>query len=722
MPEQTNVTTPTATDHAKTIATELAVEPWRITAAITLLDGDATVPFIARYRKEATGTLDEVQVRDVRDRIAQLRELHARREAILKSLRERELLTDEIFVKVLAAASMTALEDVYLPYRPKRRTRAAIAREKGLQPLADAVFAQDGLDPESAAGAYVDPEKGVATVNEALAGARDITAERVSEDAAARSRTRRTFASSGSFQSVAVTGKEADGANYRDYFDWTEPVGAAPSHRILAMLRGEKEGFLRLSVGPPEPRALGPIEDMFVTGHGAASYQVAEAVQDGYRRLMAPSLETELRGALKKRADDDAISIFAMNLRQLLLAAPLGAKNILAIDPGFRTGCKVVCLDSQGSLLHSETVHPHSGKPASERAGRTLTELCKRHDIEVIAIGNGTAGRETEQFARGIGLGGFADIIMVNESGASVYSASDGAREEFPDQDLTVRGAVSIGRRLMDPLAELVKIDPRSIGVGQYQHDVDDRALQNALSDVVVSCVNAVGVEVNTASIQLLAHVSGLGPQLARNIVAHAAENGPFRSREDLKAVPRLGRKAYEQAAGFLRISDGDNPLDRSAVHPERYAIVRKMAKNLGCSVAELMAAQEKRTGIDIDAYVTQEVGEPTLVDIMEELSRPGRDPRDAYEKFAFDERVEKIKDLSAGMKLPGVVTNITSFGAFVDVGVHQDGLVHISQLADRYVSNPSDVVSVQQSVIVTVLEIDLERKRIALSMRKTAG
>ena len=711
-----------ATRHTKTIAKELAVEPWRVEAAITLLDEDATVPFIARYRKEATGTLDEVQVRDVRDRIAQLRELHARREAILKSLGERDLLTDELHAKVLAATNMTALEDVYLPYRPKRRTRAAIAREKGLEPLADAIFVQDGVDPESAATEYVDPDKGVASVDEALAGARDITAERVSEDAAARARTRRVFASAGAFRSTAIAGKESDGANYRDYFDWTEPVGAAPSHRVLAMFRGEKEGFLKLTVGPPEARALGPVETMFVKGDGLASHQVAQAVQDGYRRMMAPSLETELRGALKKRADDDAISIFAMNLRQLLLAPPLGSKNVLAIDPGFRTGCKVVCLDRQGSLLHTETVHPHSGKQAAKQAGQTLTGLCKQYDIEAVAIGNGTAGRETEQFVRGIGLGGVADVIMVNESGASVYSASDGAREEFPNQDLTVRGAVSIGRRLMDPLAELVKIDPRSIGVGQYQHDVDDRALQDALSDVVVSCVNAVGVEVNTASSQLLSHVSGLGPQLARNIVAHAAENGPFRSREDLKAVPRLGRKAFEQAAGFLRISDGDNPLDRSAVHPERYAIVRRMAKNLGCSVTELMTSQEKRASIDIGSYATEDVGEPTLLDIIEELSRPGRDPRDAYEHFAFDERVEKIEDLSEGMRLPGVVTNITSFGAFVDVGVHQDGLVHISQLVDKYVSNPSEVVSVQQSVTVTVLEVDLERKRIALSMREAAG
>ncbi len=716
------MTTSTTTEHAKTIADELSVQPWRVSATIELLDEDATVPFIARYRKEATGTLDEVQVRDVRDRIAQLRELHARREVILKSLRERELLTDALHMKVLAASNMTMLEDVYLPFRPKRRTRASIAREKGLEPLAKALFAQDGLDPESAATEFIDPDKGVESVGDALAGARDITAEHISEDAAARARSRRVFASAGSFQSIAVVGKESEGANYRDYFDWTEPVGAAPSHRILAMFRGEKEGFLKLTVGPPEPKALGPIEDMFVTGDGAASHQVAEAVQDGYRRLLAPSLETELRGALKKRADDDAISIFAMNLRQLLLAPPLGSKNILAIDPGFRSGCKVVCLDGQGSLLYAETVHPHSGKSAAESAGRTLTKLCKKYDVEAIAIGNGTAGRETEQFVRNIGLGGVADIIMVNESGASVYSASDGAREEFPDQDLTVRGAVSIGRRLMDPLAELVKIDPRSIGVGQYQHDVDDNALQNALSDVVVSCVNAVGVEVNTASSQLLSHVSGLGPQLARNIVAHAAENGPFRSRQALKDVPRLGRKAFEQAAGFLRISDGDNPLDGSAVHPERYAIVRSMAKNLGCTVAALMADQEKRADINIAAYVTEDVGEPTLVDIMEELSKPGRDPRDPYEHFAFDERVEKMEDLSPGMKLPGVVTNITSFGAFVDIGVHQDGLVHISQMADHYVANPSDIVSVQRYVTVTVIEVDLDRKRIALTMRDAAG
>ena len=716
------MTTATTTDHAKTIADELSVQPWRVSATIELLDEDATVPFIARYRKEATGTLDEVQVRDVRDRIAQLRELHARREVILKSLNKRELLSDELHMKVLAASNMTTLEDVYLPFRPKRRTRASIAREKGLEPLAKALFAQDGLDPESAATEFIDPDKGVESVGDALAGARDITAERISENAAARARTRRVFASTGSFQSIAVVGKESEGANYRDYFDWTEPVGSAPSHRVLAMFRGEKEGFLKLTVAPPEPRALGPIEDMFVTGDGEASRQVAEAVQDGYLRLLAPSLETELRGALKKRADDDAIAIFAMNLRQLLLAPPLGSKNIMAIDPGFRSGCKVVCLDRQGSLLHAETVHPHSGKSAAESAGRTLTQLCRKYDVEAIAIGNGTAGRETEQFVRNIGLGGVADIIMVNESGASVYSASDGAREEFPDQDLTVRGAVSIGRRLMDPLAELVKIDPRSIGVGQYQHDVDDSALQNALSDVVVSCVNAVGVEVNTASSQLLSHVSGLGPQLARNIVAHAAENGPFRSRQALKDVPRLGRKAFEQAAGFLRISGGDNPLDGSAVHPERYPIVRSMAKNLGCTVAALMADQEKRADIDIAAYVTKDVGEPTLVDIMEELSRPGRDPRNPYEHFAFDERVEKIEDLSPGMKLPGVVTNITSFGAFVDIGVHQDGLVHISQMADHYVANPSDIVIVQQHIIVTVIEVDLDRRRIALTMRDTAG
>lgn len=716
------MTISTTTDHAKTIADELSIQPWRVSATIELLDEDATVPFIARYRKEVTGTLDEVQVRDVRDRIAQLRELDARREVILKSLGERELLTDELQIKVLLASKMTVLEDIYLPFRPKRRTRASIAREKGLEPLAEALFAQDGLDPESAATEFIDPDKGVESVGDALAGARDITAERISEDAAARARTRRVFASAGSFHSIAVVGKESEGANYRDYFDWTEPVGAVPSHRVLAMFRGEKEGFLKLTVGPPEPRALRPIQDMFVTGDGAASNQVAEAVQDGYRRLLAPSLETELRGALKKRADEDAISIFAMNLRQLLLAPPLGPKNILAIDPGFRSGCKVVCLDGQGSLLYAETLHPHSGKPAAESARRTLTKLCRKYDIEAIAIGNGTASRETEQFVRNIGLGGVVDIIMVNESGASVYSASDGAREEFPDQDLTVRGAVSIGRRLMDPLAELVKIDPRSIGVGQYQHDVDDSALQNALSDVVVSCVNAVGVEVNTASSQLLSHVSGLGPQLARNIVAHAAENGPFRSRQALKDVPRLGRKAFEQAAGFLRISDGDNPLDGSAVHPERYPIVRNMSKNLGCTVTALMADEEKRADIDIAAYVTEDVGEPTLVDIMEELSRPGRDPRDSYERFAFDESVEKIEDLSPGMKLPGVVTNITSFGAFVDVGVHQDGLVHISQMADHYVANPSVIVRVQQNVTVTVIEVDLDRRRIALTMREAAG
>ena len=705
--------------HTTKIAEELEVANWQVESTVALMDDGATLPFVARYRKEATGSLDEVQIGTVRDRIAQLRELEKRRDAILKSLQERELLTDELRHDVLAAVTLTALEDVYLPYRPKRRTRAAIAREKGLGPLAESIFAQGAGDPATQAAAFVDPEMGVASAEEALAGARDIIAEQVNEDPEVRAGTRKVFIAYGAFSSSATTGREAEGAKYRDYFDWEEPVGTVPSHRVLAMFRGENEGFLKLRLGPPESRALVPLEALVVKGDGAAARQVSEAVHDGYRRLLAPSIETELRQALKKRADEDAIAVFALNLRQLLLAPPLGQKNVLAIDPGYRTGCKVVCLDRQGKLTHTETLYLNQSKKLAAKAGERLSELVRGHKIEAIAIGNGTGGRETEEFVRGLGLGGYADIVMVSENGASVYSASDIAREEFPDQDVTLRGAISIGRRLMDPLAELVKIDPRSIGVGQYQHDVDDASLRDSLSEVVESCVNGVGVEVNTASKQLLTHVSGLGPQLAQNIVDHGIENGPFRSRNDLKKVARLGAKAYEQAAGFLRISGGDNPLDRSAVHPESYGVVESMARDLGCSVAELMADDTLRQRLDPKRYVTKTAGEPTILHIMEELARPGRDPREHFEAFQFAEGVSKIEDLKAGMSLPGIVTNITTFGAFVDVGVHQDGLVHVSQLADRFVNSPGDVVKVQQNVSVTVLDVDLDRGRISLSMRK---
>ena len=720
MAAETKAATPPAATslHAPRIAREAELAVWQVEATVGLLDDGATLPFIARYRKEATGGLDEVQVGTVRDRTVQLRELDKRRAAILKSLEERELLTEELAEQVHAAQTMTALEDTYLPYRPKRRTRAMIARERGLEPLARSLLAQGDMDLDTEARAFIDAEKGVETAEDALAGARDIIAEQVSEGQEERARIRRLFVGRGYFSSRIAEGKEADGAKYRDYFEWDEPAAAAPSHRILAMFRGESEGFLKLKIGPPEQQGLDLLEPMAVTGGGATSRQVALAVRDGYRRLLAPSMETELRRALKERADQDAIAVFARNLRQLLLAPPLGQKSVMAIDPGFRTGCKVACLDPQGGLRHSDTVYPHTSKAAATEAGRKLLALCLEYRIQAIAIGNGTGGRETETFVRGLDLPSRPEVVMVNESGASVYSASAVAREEFPDQDLTVRGAVSIGRRLMDPLAELVKIEPRSIGVGQYQHDVDATALQQSLSEVVSSCVNGVGVETNTASKQLLSHVSGLGPRLAQGIVDYAADHGPFKSREELKKVPRLGEKAFQQAAGFLRIADAENPLDRSAVHPESYPVVEAMARDLGCMVADLMRDERLRGQIDFEAYVSEQAGMPTLVDIMEELSRPGRDPRPGFESFQFAQGVEKLEDLREGQRLPGIVTNITSFGAFVDVGVHQDGLVHVSQLSDKYVGNPSDVVKVNQKVTVTVLSVDLERKRIALSLR----
>ncbi len=705
--------------HISKIAEELNLTTSRVTATVLLLGEGATVPFIARYRKEATGSLDEVAIRAIRDRLTRLRELDKRRDAILRSLTERGKLTDKLKEEILQAESMTALEDIYLPFRPKRRTRATIAREKGLEPLADRIFAQDNIDPAAAAEAFVDLEKDVDSVEDALSGARDIIAERVNEDQKARAGIRNLFISKGLFRTRVVPGKEVEGIKYKDYFDWEEPVSKAPSHRILAMRRGEKEGFLTLRTAPPEDEALTMLDSLFVRGEGAASGQVRMAVHDSYKRLLSISMETEIRLVAKKRADEEAIRVFAENLRQLLLAPPLGRKNVLAVDPGFRTGCKVVCLDRQGKLIHTDTIYPHqSGKGSSESAARIIN-LCERFKVEAIAIGNGTAGRETEAFIRKLDLPGEVQIVTVNESGASVYSASDTAREEFPDQDVTVRGSVSIGRRLTDPLSELVKIDPKSIGVGQYQHDVDQGALKRSLDDVVVSCVNGVGVEVNTASKQLLMYVSGLGPQLAGNIVEYRNEHGPFRSREKLKKVPKLGPKAFEQAAGFLRIRDGENSLDASAVHPESYHIADAMAMDLGCSLADLMRDGALRNRIDPAKYVTDRVGLPTLNDILKELAKPGRDPREKFEAFSFAEGVEKIGDVRPGMKLPGVVTNITAFGAFVDIGVHQDGLVHISQLSDSFVKNPNDVVKVHQKVNVKVLDVDLERKRISLSLKK---
>ncbi len=704
--------------HIQIIAKELAVNPSQVKSTTALLDEGASVPFISRYRKEATGSLDEVAIAAIRDRIEKLRELDKRRESIIKSLEERELLTDDLKARIEGAESMTVLEDIYLPFRPKRRTRATIAKEKGLEPLALRIFEQAEMDPEAEAAAFIDAEKGVASVDEALAGARDIIAEWVSEDQRARERMRGLFWAKGIMRSKVIKGKEEEGIKYKDYYEWEEPVSKAPSHRVLAIRRGESEGFLTFRITPSEDEALGILEAFFVKGSGPASEEVKSAVRDSFKRLLSSSMEAETRLEVKKKADEEAIRVFVENLRQLLLAPPLAKKNLLAIDPGFRTGCKVVCLDRQGKLLHNDTIYPHFSDKGSSEAAEKIGDLCTRFGIEAIAIGNGTAGRETESFIRGMGLSGEINVVMVNESGASIYSASEAAREEFPDHDVTVRGSVSIGRRLMDPLAELVKIDAKSIGVGQYQHDVDQPALKKSLDDVVVSCVNHVGVEVNTASKQLLTYVSGLGPQLAKGIVDYRNEHGPFRSRNELVKVPRLGPKAFEQAAGFLRIRDGENPLDGSAVHPESYHIVDAMARDRGCSLTDLMEDEGLRKKIDLSLYVTDRVGMPTLIDIMEELDKPGRDPRERFESFRFAEGVGKIDDVKPGMKLPGIVTNITAFGCFVDIGVHQDGLVHISELADRFVKTPGDVVKVHQKVTVTVLDVDLQRKRISLSMK----
>ncbi|MBE0537548.1 MAG: RNA-binding transcriptional accessory protein [Phycisphaerae bacterium] len=709
--------------HIELIAAELAIKTTQVHATAALFADGATVPFISRYRKEATGSLDEVAVTKIRDRLTQLAELDQRREAILKSLEERNLLSDDLKDKIVAAQTMTEVEDIYLPFRPKRRTRATIAKEKGLEPLAELLFAQDvQTNPDQEALAFVDAEKGVESAADALAGASDIIAEWVNESLDARNAIRKLYFDEGAFVSKVIMDKEADGIKYKDYYDWTEPVRTAPSHRVLAMRRGEKEGFLLLRVTAPEEKANDILRRMFVKNDSAAARCVEAACADGYKRLLSPSMETEVRLATKQAADEEAVRVFAENLRQLLLAAPLGEKNVMAVDPGFRTGCKLVCLDRQGKLLFTDVIYPHQGERQAQSDGIKVAALCQRFQIEAIAVGNGTAGRETEAFFRTLGLPASITIVMVNESGASIYSASDVAREEFPDYDLTVRGAVSIGRRLTDPLAELVKIDPKSIGVGQYQHDVDQMLLKQGLDDVVVSCVNSVGVEVNTASRQLLTYVSGLGPQLARNIVEYRNANGPFRARGDLLSVQRLGAKAFEQAAGFLRIRGAANPLDASAVHPERYPLVDRMAADVGCTVADLVKDEALRKKIDIRKYVAEDVGLPTLSDIVTELAKPGRDPRQQFEVFQFAEGIDSIEKLCEGMKLPGIVTNITKFGAFVDVGVHQDGLVHISQLANRYVADPADVVKVHQKVSVTVLEVDLARKRIALSMKEPAA
>jgi protein Tex len=715
-------TTLIESNHADLIARELTLSLKQVRATLQLLEDGATVPFIARYRKEATGLLDEVAITSIRDRYADLRELEKRRESIFKSLAERNLLAPDLEARIKQARTLNELEDLYLPFRPKRRTRAMVAREKGLEPLAQAIFSFQSKDPQLDAEGFVNSEKEVNSTDDALSGARDIIAELINEDAPTRAEMRTYWTQRSDLRSKVVAAKQQEAAKYSDYFDWTEPAHKAPSHRILAVLRGESEGYLKVDLSPPGEEALQRLRKRFIKRPGPCANQIELALVDSYKRLLAPSMETEYRSLLKERADIEAIKVFASNIRELLLAPPLGSMRVLAIDPGMRTGCKVVCLDEQGALLHHDVMYLLGN--SSTNAEKILLELCKKYDVQAVAIGNGTGGREAESFVREIIASGklpkALPLFVVNESGASIYSASEVAREEFPNHDVTVRGAVSIGRRLLDPLAELVKIDPKSIGVGQYQHDVDQAALKRNLDDVVMSCVNLVGVEVNTASKQLLMYVSGLGPQLAAGIVKYRTENGPFKSRDQLKKVPRLGAKAFEQAAGFLRIRGAANPLDSSAVHPESYHVVNSIAKDLGCSVPTLIQDPQLRQRIDLKKYVTDDVGLPTLNDIIAELAKPGRDPRQKLEAVRFADGITKPEDLKPGMKLEGIVTNVTAFGAFVDIGVHQDGLVHISQLADRFVKDPHEVVKVHQKVKVTVVSVDLDRKRIALTMRSS--
>ncbi len=696
------------------IAKELSLGLKQVSAVAQLLAEGSTIPFISRYRKEMTGSMDEVVIANVRDRIEQLHELDKRREAIITSIEKQGKLTTVLMQLVVAANTLAELEDIYLPYKLKRKTRASVAREKGLEPLAQQIFDQERFD----LNVFVDTEKGVGSEQEALEGARDIIAEWVNENQEIRKNVREIFWSQGIIESKVMKGKEVEGQKYKDYFEWKEPISKTPSHRLLAMRRGEKEGVLALDIYPPEEAAIASMERQFIKKENEAGEQIKLAIKDSYKRLLRPSLETEVRMETKMKADDEAIRVFASNLKELLLTAPLGQKAVLALDPGFRTGCKLVCLDKQGQLLHYETIFPNEPQRELAKSGVIIKNLVEKFNIEAIAIGNGTAGRETESFVKSIGLSNKVLIVMVNESGASVYSASEVARDEFPDKDVTVRGSVSIGRRLVDPLAELVKIDPKSIGVGQYQHDVDQTKLKQSLDDVVMSCVNSVGVEVNTASKELLSYVSGLSAALAKNIVEFRNQHGPFKTRESLMKVPRLGEKIFEQAAGFLRIHDAGNPLDASAVHPESYTIVKQMASDLGCAVKDLMTSGELITQLDLKKYVSDKVGLPTLTDIVTELEKPGRDPREGFEIFSFTDGVNAISDLKIGMKLPGIVTNVTNFGAFVDIGVHQDGLVHISHLSDKFIKDPKEAVTVQQKIEVTVVEVDVPRKRIGLSMK----
>ena len=705
-------------DFSSIIADELHLALRHVSNVIKLLGEGATIPFIARYRKEMTGSMNEENVAAVQKRLEQLTELQKRKESVIESIREQDKLTPELEQKILNAKTMQEVEDLYLPYKPKRRTRAAIAREKGLEPLAAQIMAQNTDAVERLASRYVNAQKGVNTVEEALQGAMDIMAEWISENINGRNRIRKIFHTKGNISSTVVKGKEEEGKTYQQYFDFSEPIAKAPSHRLLALFRAEEEGVIKLKIKVDNDLVLNTLDQIFLKSDNASSALVQDAITDSWKRLLEPSIETEIRNIYKEKADETAIQVFAENLKQLLLAPPMGQKRVLAIDPGFRTGCKVVILSETGALLHNETIYPHPPKSDVVGSMRKIKSLVDAYKVQVIAIGNGTAGRETEDFIRYIKFDRDLTTVMVSESGASVYSASKVARDEFPDYDITVRGAVSIGRRLMDPLAELVKIDPKSIGVGQYQHDVDQKKLGESLDQTVMSCVNAVGVELNTASQQLLSYVSGVGPTLASNIISYRDEKGGFKSRRQLKEVPRLGDKAFEQCAGFLRIHGGDNPLDQSAVHPESYHIVEKMSKTLNVKVKDLIGNKELIAKINPKDFVEQDFGLETVNDILKELEKPGRDPRQSFEAFEFDKDIRSLEDLKPGMELNGIVTNITAFGAFVDIGVHQDGLVHISQMADHYIKDPNEVVRLNQRVRVKVLDVDIDRKRISLSMR----
>ena len=703
--------------HIAIISNALQIPARQIENTIKLLDEGATIPFISRYRKEQTGNLDEVQISDIKTNLDKLVEIDARKQTILSTIEEQGKLTDELRERIEGCFQMTELEDIYLPYKPKRRTRAAIAREKGLEPLAEIISKQyANTDIYVEAAKYLSDN--VSNEDDALAGARDIIAEQINEDEKVRNNVRQLFSHEAVITSKLAKGKEEEGAKYRDYFDFAEPLHRCPSHRFLAIMRGVNEGFLKVNVEPDEDKAINNIERLVLKNRSDAAGQIQMAVSDSYKRLISPSLETEFINLVKEKADEEAIRVFAENLRQLLLASPLGEKTVLALDPGYRTGCKLVCLDAQGNLLHNETIYPHPPQSETSQAARKISTLVDMYKIEAIAIGNGTASRETEHFIKKQRFNSDVQVFVVSEDGASIYSASSVAREEFPEYDVTVRGAVSIGRRLIDPLSELVKLDPKSIGVGQYQHDVDQSKLKQSLDRIVESCVNKVGVNLNTASKYLLTYISGLGPQLAQNIVDYRKQNGAFKSRNELKKVARLGPKAFEQSAGFLRIADGSNPLDNSAVHPESYHIVEQIAKDLNTTVAELLKSEELQKRIDKKKYISDKMGELTLTDILNELVKPGRDPRSKVKVFEFEQSIYSIEDVKEGMELPGIVTNITNFGAFVDIGVKQDGLVHISQMADAFVSNPADVVKLHQHVKVRVIEVDIARKRIQLSMK----